>query len=81
MEEVFNEVIFYKDDWSAQWYDALKVATLNRREIPPRQSPDHESASVVAKKLQEAPQTGDSVQGADRQLVQDYFDSLNAIKK
>ncbi|HWE04838.1 MAG TPA: hypothetical protein VG326_20700 [Tepidisphaeraceae bacterium] len=78
-EEAFNEVV-YKDDWSTQWYDALKVATLTRREIPPRQSPEREPAAVVAKKLLDAPQNGDSVQGADRQLVQDYFDSLNVLR-
>ena len=79
-EESFNEVV-YKDDWSTQWYDSLKVATLTKREIPPRQSPDREPAADVAKKLLEAPQNGDSVQGADRQLVQDYFDSLNVMRK
>jgi hypothetical protein len=79
-EESFNEVV-YKDDWSTKWYDSLKVATLTKREIPPRQSPDREPAADVAKKLLEAPQNGDSVQGSDRQLVQDYFDSLNVVKK
>lgn len=78
-EESFTEVV-YKDDWSAQWYDALKVATLTKREIPPRQSPEREPAADVAKKLLDAPQTGDSVQGADRQLVQEYLDSLNVLR-
>ncbi|GDY20762.1 hypothetical protein LBMAG56_21080 [Verrucomicrobiota bacterium] len=78
-EDMFTEVA-YKDDWSTQWYDSLKVATLSDREIPVRQSPDREPPAKVAEKLLNAPQVTDRLRGADRRLVQDYFDSLNAAK-
>ena len=78
-EDMFTEVA-YKDDWSTQWYDALKVATLSDREVPIRQSPDREPPAKVAEKLLNAPQLTDRLRGADRRLVQDYFDSLNAAK-
>lgn len=78
-EDMFTEVA-YKDDWSTQWYDALKVATLSDREVPVRQSPDREPPAKVAEKLLNAPQVTDRLRGADRRLVQDYFDSLNAAK-
>lgn len=76
-EDMFTEVA-YKDDWSTQWYDSLKVATLSDREVPARQSPDREPPAKVAEKLLNAPQITDRLRGADRRLVQDYFDSLNA---
>ncbi|MEN9575114.1 MAG: hypothetical protein RL514_2969 [Verrucomicrobiota bacterium] len=78
-EDLFTEVV-YKDDWSTQWYDALKVATLSDREVPVRQSPDREPSAKVAEKLLNAPQLTDRLRGADRRLVQDYFDSLNLGK-
>ena len=78
-EELFTEAV-YKDDWSTQWYESLQVATLSKREVPPRSSPDSEPASKVAAKLLEASQVSDGVKGSDQQLVQDYFDSLNVIR-
>ena len=78
-EDMFTEIA-YKDDWSTQWYDALKVATLSDREVPVRQSPDREPPAKVAEKLLNAPQLTDRLRGADRRLVQDYFDSLNTAK-
>jgi hypothetical protein len=79
-EEEFTEVR-YRDDWSTQWYDALKVATLSKREIPPRLSPEREPAANVAKKLMDAPQATDNLHGADRALIQDYFESLNVMRR
>lgn len=78
-EDLFTEVS-YKDDWSTQWYDALKIATLSDREVPVRQSPDREPPAKVAEKLLNAPQLTDRLRGSDRRLVQDYFDSLNVGK-
>lgn len=78
-EELFNEAV-YKDDWSTQWYESLQVASLSKREIPPRSSPESEPAAKVAAKLLEASQVGDGVKGSDQQLMQDYFDSLHVIK-
>lgn len=78
-EEMFTEAV-YRDDWSTQWYESLQVATLAKREIPARSSPESEPAAVVAAKLMEASQLGDSVRGSDQQLVQDYFDSLNVVR-
>jgi len=78
-EEMFTEAV-YRDDWSTQWYESLQVATLAKREIPARTSPESEPAAQAAKKLMEASQAGDSVRGADQQLVQDYFESLNVVR-
>lgn len=75
-EESFNEVV-YRDEWSTQWYDSLKVATLTNREVPPRLSPTSEAAAKVASRLLDAPQSSDDLSGSDRQLMQDYYDSLS----
>jgi len=76
-EETFSEAV-YRDDWSTQWYDSLKVATLAARQIPARTSPVAEASQKVAARLLDAPQASDELHGADRRLMQDYFDSLSA---
>ena len=78
-EELFKEAA-YKDDWSTQWYEPLQIASMAKREIPARQSPEREAAAKVAAKLLDAAQGGDAIRGADQQLVQDYFDSLSIIQ-
>src|SRR4029079_4786073 len=71
-EELFGEVV-YSDDWSTQWYDSLKMATLGARKVPERTASEREDAAMVAKKLLATPPSNDSLGGEDQQLVQDYF--------
>jgi len=75
-EETFQEAV-YRDDWSTQWYDSLKVATLTARQVPARTSPVREASQKVAAKLLDAPQAGEALGEEDRRLMEDYFDSLN----
>jgi hypothetical protein len=75
-EEMF-ETFANKDTWTPNWYDDVKKAALSSREQPGRTAPESEEAAKVAAKLLDAPQMGDSVRGADQQLIQDYFNSLN----
>jgi hypothetical protein len=75
-EQLFAE-IRYRDDWSAQWYDSLKLATLARREqAPPRLAPDAEPAAQVAQVLLHALPSAEQVPGEDGRAVQGYFESL-----
>jgi hypothetical protein len=78
-EELFAD-IRYNDTWSVDWYDRKKVATLSQREAPARVAPESEPAAQVAPRLLDAPPVVDALHGLDRQLAQDYFDSLNTSK-
>ena len=62
------------------WYDSRKIATLSQRAAPPRLAPENEAAAAVAAKLLDAPPALDALRGPDRQLVQDYYDSLNGAR-
>ena len=74
-EQLFSEVR-YRDEWSAQWYDSLKVATLARRAPPPRTAPEGEPAGNVAKKLLDAIPTSETFRGEAAQAIEHYFQSL-----
>ncbi len=78
-EGLFDSVV-YRDDWSTQWYDSIKVASLSKREIPPRLAPATEPAAKVAAKLLEAPAVTNRVPGNDRQLIRAYFETLNVVR-
>ena len=74
-EQLFSEVR-YSDEWSAQWYDGLKVASLAQRMPPPRLAPEGEPAANVAKKLLGAVPMSEGFQGEDAQAIQNYFESI-----
>ena len=74
-EQLFRE-LRYRDEWSAQWYDSLKVATLARRAPPPRMSPEGEPAANIAKKLLEAIPLAEAFRGEAAQAIEQYFQSL-----
>lgn len=75
-EALFTD-IRYNDTWSVDWYDKRKVAILSSRAAPPRMAPEREAAADVAARLLDTAPMVDTLRGADRQLVQDYYDSLN----
>lgn len=78
-EELFAEVR-YKDTWSVPWYDKQKIATLSKREAPPRQAPTREDPAKVAAKLLDVAPAVDELTGADARIAQEYFDSLGAAE-
>ena len=78
-EELFEEIA-YSDDWSAQWYDSLKVASLARRAPPPRLAPESEPSAKVARKLLEALPLNESYPGEDGRTIRSYFESLGGIE-
>lgn len=75
-EQLFKDIV-YRDDWSAHWYDGLKVASLARRSPPPRLAPESEPAARVAARRLEAVPVADGLRGRDRLAVRSYFESLS----
>jgi hypothetical protein len=75
-EQLFKDIV-YRDDWSAHWYDGLKVASLARRSPPPRLAPEAEPAARVAARRLEAVPVADGLRGRDRLAVRSYFESLS----
>ena len=78
-EQLFAEVR-YSDEWSAQWYDSLKIASLARRAPPPRMSPEWEPAGKVAEKLLDAVPLSEGFLGDDAQAIRNYFESLAGVQ-
>lgn len=76
-EELFREVV-NRDEWTPNLYDSVKRASLLKREVPPRLSPELEPAAKVAEKLLSIPQSNARMGRADELLVEGYFESLNA---
>ncbi len=75
-EQMFADVV-YRDDWSANWYDSLKVASLASRRPPPRLAPESEPTAKIAEKLLQALPVTESFQGEASEVIQSYFESLS----
>ena len=75
-EQLFKDIV-YRDDWSAHWYDGLKVAALGNRAPPPRLAPDAEPPAKITARPLDALPVSDAVGGSDRLIIQNYFDSLS----
>jgi hypothetical protein len=75
-EELFQNLVS-RDTWTIDWYDDVKRVSRAGREIPPRTSPETEPAHAVAARLINAPQMGETLNAADQQEIQRYFDGLN----
>ena len=78
-EQLFKDVV-YRDDWSANWYDGLKVAALGRRVPPPRMAPESEPPARVTPRAMDALPLADGVGGGDRLIIQSYFDSVGGVE-
>ena len=80
-EEKFLEAK-YLDDWSTAGYRKLKVATLtdSAKAALVRGSPKSEGAATVVKKALEIAPVGESLKGADAQLMDAYTGGLNVLK-
>lgn len=78
-EQMFADVV-YRDDWSANWYDSLKVASLAARRPPPRLAPESEPTAKIAEKLLEALPVTEGFQGEASEVIQSYFESLSGTE-